>query len=320
MHKAIFKNSEPLFLVGTSKNAGKTTALNFILDAYRKKKGARAGLVSIGIDGEKKDAIFGFSKPAIKVVKGELFATTRGALKECTCTHEIVAETRFGARSHKMVIARATSSGNILLIGPDRNSDLEYIIDALYKAGAKKVFVDGAFDRRTQTSLHRPSSLVLSVAPLENETMPVCIKRIKTLVAKYELSVIPAKAGIQRSIKRLDPCRSLPRDRIRGRDDRRMLHIKGAFTNSLFENMKNKMPRAIVVNDPSRIFLNDMNFSRLLSSSTKLYVANKIELKLITLRPSNEYGEKWDAKMFLKAVRTRVKGVTVVDIMKEIKK
>ena len=67
------------FIVGSSKNAGKTTFLNVAACELRSR--GPVALVSIGVDGEARDLVFGNAKPLVRVCCGDLIATTEGALK-----------------------------------------------------------------------------------------------------------------------------------------------------------------------------------------------------------------------------------------------
>lgn len=63
-----------LSVIGLSKNAGKTTVLNALIrDAP---KAGVLGILSMGVDGEKHDAISGREKPLIRVRENMLVATS----------------------------------------------------------------------------------------------------------------------------------------------------------------------------------------------------------------------------------------------------
>jgi len=66
-------------VVGTSKNAGKTTTLNNLIQFVPSKQ-RPLGLVSIGVDGEDYDFWLGHQKPKIFVQPGDSFATAERAL------------------------------------------------------------------------------------------------------------------------------------------------------------------------------------------------------------------------------------------------
>ena len=64
-----------LAIAGTAKNAGKTTALNYLIDRFAQ-AGERIGVSSIGRDGEAVDQITNRPKPRIRPPVGALVATS----------------------------------------------------------------------------------------------------------------------------------------------------------------------------------------------------------------------------------------------------
>ena len=66
------------FIAGSEKNAGKTALLNLLLAQLRGR--GKTGYLSIGVDGESRDMIFGNPKPRIYARPGDLVATSQAAL------------------------------------------------------------------------------------------------------------------------------------------------------------------------------------------------------------------------------------------------
>ena len=66
-------------IVGMAKNAGKTTALNYLIEEAMD-EGLVLGITSTGRDGESSDLVTNTEKPTIFVTEGVLVATARQAL------------------------------------------------------------------------------------------------------------------------------------------------------------------------------------------------------------------------------------------------
>ena len=61
-------------VVGMEKNTGKTVTLDYLLSNLP--TAHRVAVTSIGLDGERKDQVFGTHKPEIHLRRGQLFATS----------------------------------------------------------------------------------------------------------------------------------------------------------------------------------------------------------------------------------------------------
>ena len=156
---------EAVYLVGTRKSAGKTTALNTMVSLLSRRT---PGLVTIGVDGERRDLLSGADKPRIQVVPGMLVCTTDRALAACDASVEVLRTLPVHTSMGWLMLARVRRRGSLLLVGPETNAQIHGVMDALFALGADNVFVDGAFDRRTQIFARQPKHpgwFVLVAAP-----------------------------------------------------------------------------------------------------------------------------------------------------------
>lgn len=139
------------FIAGSEKNAGKTALLNLLLGSARAL--GRAAYLSIGVDGESRDLVFGNPKPRIYARENDLVATSQKALAEASAEYRVLevypGRTVFG----KTALAEVTREGYIELTRPGDNADVAGIIQSLTEDfGAASVLVDGASDRVTQAA------------------------------------------------------------------------------------------------------------------------------------------------------------------------
>jgi len=158
---------EALYLVGTRKSAGKTTALNAIVALCSQRK---LGLVTIGIDGEERDLLFDTDKPRVTVPAGALVCTTDRALAASDASVTVLRTLGIHTSMGWLMLARVERGGAMLMVGPETNAQVHMVVDMLFNLGAETVLVDGAFDRRTQLFSRqpkRPSWFVLVAAPAQ---------------------------------------------------------------------------------------------------------------------------------------------------------
>ena len=292
----LLKGAAPLFFVGTAKNAGKTSAMNACLRLYRLRR-AQPGIISSGVDGEALDAISGAVKPAVPVERGDLICTSAGAVSRCACALEVLAVLPFGGARERACVARVTQPGTALLVGPRTNAQLAACVAQLRQQGARKIFVDGAFDRSTQIGRHSSVDVLLVVSPGPHEDPASLARRVEPLALRYmlprkriELAAAPGELVLQgrqrQRVSVLDfGCLSATARKELLRQAR-LVHVGGALTDSLFGLLDVEPWPLILVSDPARIFLSAW---RLLAASRsgRLRVSARVRLRAVVLGPSS---------------------------------
>lgn len=139
-----------VFIIGSAKNAGKTTFLNYALPRLRPL--GEAGFLSIGVDGEERDLVFGCPKPRIRAEAGDLLVTSDRMLQASELGWELLEVFSGSTVLGRLVLARVRRGGKVELCGPEHNDQLAPVLAALRQRGARTVLVDGAVDRLTQVS------------------------------------------------------------------------------------------------------------------------------------------------------------------------
>ena len=133
-----------MVVVGTAKNAGKTTTFN-ALRAVARRRGVAIAVTSIGRDGEAWDALDGEPKPRVRLAPGTLVALAAGLVPR-TPALAIVgtgAESALGP----IVFARIVLPTMCEIAGPPTAGAMRATIDRLRGLGAGPVLVDGSIDR-----------------------------------------------------------------------------------------------------------------------------------------------------------------------------
>lgn len=135
-----------LTIIGTTKNAGKTTALNWLLREYAA-AGDRVGLTSVGHDGEVQDSVTGKDKPRIWATAGTLVATAEAAMRR-SAPMTLRAALPQRSPMGPLGIYEMDRDGEIEIAGPITVTDLRQVMASLAELGARRLLVDGAIDRR----------------------------------------------------------------------------------------------------------------------------------------------------------------------------
>lgn len=167
------------FIAGNRKNAGKTILLNYLLGEVR--RFGSPAFLSIGIDGESIDAVFGTSKPQVKTQPGDWVVTSIGEFEKSDGLFEL--EEIFESRTvlGALAMGRTRRAGSIVLVGPETNDQLVTIIETLYReTQARTVLVDGAANRITQVAVHLDAGF-LYVITVDSRTLPAAVRQLENL-------------------------------------------------------------------------------------------------------------------------------------------
>ena len=131
-------------MVGTAKNAGKTTTFN-ALRAVAHRLGVAIAVTSIGRDGEPSDALDAEPKPRVRLAAGTLIALPAGLVPRSPAL--AILGTGGASALGTMVFARAVLPTTCEIAGPPTARAMRATIDTLRELCAGPVFVDGAIDR-----------------------------------------------------------------------------------------------------------------------------------------------------------------------------
>jgi hypothetical protein len=136
--------SRSVIVVGTAKNAGKTTTFN-ALRAVAARRGVAIAVTSIGRDGEPSDALDAEPKPRVRLAPGTIVALPAGLVPRSPALAILDA----GAASAlgTTVFARAVLPTTCEIAGPPTARAMRATIERLRALASGPVFVDGAIDR-----------------------------------------------------------------------------------------------------------------------------------------------------------------------------
>lgn len=156
-------SSKVVNLVGSGKNAGKTTLMLWLLGQCRC-AGLKVGVISTGIDGEGRDTISGHFKPEIRLCPGDFVVTGEEALRLSSARFEILRH--FDSSVGDCCLAKTVREGKVELNQPGSRCQMIECVEAM-RDECDLVFVDGAFGRQSHAGI--PGSCYVIVAHLEPE-------------------------------------------------------------------------------------------------------------------------------------------------------
>ncbi len=144
MRKYISKMKTVSF-IGSDKNAGKTTAMNFVAS----KTQGKYCISSIGLNGEIQDNLTGGMKPTIEIKKDKYFLTAAEHLNHLNGSYSIVQILTPPGYFKNYILGKADQDINLTLEGPNEKENwisAKKEIERVIKNGV--LLIDGSIDRQ----------------------------------------------------------------------------------------------------------------------------------------------------------------------------
>lgn len=328
-----------LAVIGLSKNAGKTVALNHLVRAAAG-RGIPLGLVSTGRDGEVEDAITELPKPRIWAPAGAVLATARGALPACEARLEILTELPLTTPFGRVVLCRVVEAGQVLLIGPGSRNRVATVLDHLEAEGASLSLVDGSFDRIAAAAPDVTGRVLLAAGAAYSAQESETISQVRHVLESFALPVwgavgapagagVPAGAGSEPGTGPVEtpngpasPAILLERPggsalplpvvstlahpdtflhRVSTGD---RLHLNGPLADLLLNSLIHRRlwDLDLIIQDPTHLLVSRLPWRRWRGNGGRAWVRRPVELLAITTNAYSPVGPAYDAAAFHAAV------------------
>ncbi len=172
-------------IVGTDKNIGKTTLLNFLLRGMNH-RGYPCLVLSIGRDGESEDLVEKTEKPRIKVYKGGYFLSVDVLIGQSSMV-EILESFKERVSGSNIVLGRALQDTYVQLINPGSVECIKRLTAACKKAfNTGTVFIDGALDRVSHASCEIVDGVFVCAGVQSDGTIDEIIDETEFLINNLE--------------------------------------------------------------------------------------------------------------------------------------
>lgn len=326
-----------LAIVGTAKNVGKTTTLNWLLERF---SGERLGLTSVGRDGEEYDAVTDLPKPRVIPPMGTLVATSLTSAKRSGTNLALVAETNFRTALGRVGIYRVQSSGPVEVSGPVSTMEAAAIRARLKDLGAERVLIDGAIDRRASASGRLADVVILATGmamldagggrlagqPHYDPTQPVTHEDAMNEVASRTAAIVrmlalpsdsktaPASTGALLPDGKFVPWKGLTA--LDHGDvlvqwlppEAETLVISGALTDDLARALlrNRRKPLTLLVPDGTHVLCSQDTFDRMAARGLLCRAAHPIHLLAVTANPTSPHLAAAEPAAFLEALRKTI--------------
>jgi len=322
-----FDSKHTIAIIGTAKNAGKTTALNALLKYFKNHKIA---ITSIGLDGEKIDQLTNLKKPSIHAYKGMIVATAKDTLSVITASYELLDELSINTPLGQIVIIKMLEDGDVLLAGPSSLYTLKKLKHTLSSYTLDHFFIDGALFRKSSAASHLSDGLILSTGAALNKNMQNVVHETKLLIDTLNLPTKNIKQikethlllNNETIIEDEGTFLSDPMSLLKNAKNAKELRIKGAITNRLIEQLianKSTIPSLeIILNDFTMINADLQMLQKLFLLGHTIKTIHQVPLLLLTINPTSPYFEGFDPILFEETMRQAIPGnIPIIDIKRK---
>ena len=324
-----------LSIVGMAKNAGKTTALNFLIEEAMD-DGIRLGITSIGRDGETQDLVTGTEKPKIYLDQDTIVTVPTQLYELADAGLEILKKTKYSTPMGDLLICRVADSGYVQIAGPPAAMDTKRVCEEMMGYGCELILIDGAIDRKAIASPETSDAIILSTGAVLSRSLRKVVDETAHVVNLYsipEMEEGDARTLIEENnfddrimlldkdgtVHKLDLATGLGSSRFIDdeiTENTEYVYIPGAFTNSVIADINPKKLKRVrfILKNPTKIFFSAMDWGLWRKKGFRVNVLKNIEIAAITVNPWAPGGYTFDSDALRNAMQEAVPELPVIDV------
>jgi len=330
-----------LSLVGMAKNAGKTTALNYLIEEASDED-VIPGITSTGRDGEGTDLVTGTDKPKVYVYEDTIVTIPVNLFEASDAGLEIISRTDYHSTFGSILMCRVLDQGYVQVAGPTSTSEQRKLSKEILDLGADIVLIDGAIDRRSIASPFASDAIILSTGAVISRDLSVVVSDTMHVVDLYSLPEF-GKDELDEKLFRKELKKKGRKNNItivrngkfekqncrvgllagskldKGIDEEtQFMYLPGALTKSTLDYIKPEKLKYVtfVVDDPTKIFIDRMSYRKLRKKGLKIKVLRSIKVAAITINPYSPEGYSFGNDTLLGAMREAAGDLPVLDVKK----
>ena len=322
-------------IVGMAKNAGKTTALNYLIEEASD-EGITLGITSTGRDGESTDLVTGTDKPRVFLETDTIVSVPTQLYELADAGLEILRMTEYGSSIGQIMLCRVVTDGYVQIAGPVINASHKSMCEEMLELGAELVLIDGAIDRKSIAAPGTSDAIILSTGAVLSRSMKRVVEETAHTVSLYRLPCLEdsmARRIIEEhkdkeqlmivsgdSVNVLDRKTGLGAGRfLDGEIDELTdyIYVPGAFTQSVVADINPRKLKNVtfVLKDPTKIFIDDLLWGQLRKKGLDVKVLENIEVAAITVNPTAPVGYAFDHEELLNKIQEAIPDIPAMDVM-----
>lgn len=323
-----------LSIVGMSKNAGKTTALNYLIEEADD-EGICLGITSTGRDGETQDLVTETDKPRVYLYEDTIVTVPTQLYDFAEAGLEILTKSSYRTSIGELLLCKVCESGYVQIAGPVATADTKKMCDKMLELGTDLILIDGAIDRKSIASPETSDAIILAAGAVLSRNLKKMVRETAHVVNLYSLPVLEDGKPRQLieenmadekimlikgdEVVKLDLNTGLGAGRYIDQaidDDTDFVYIPGAFTKSVIADVHPSKLKQVrfVLKDPTKIFFDEVPWRKLIKKGFNVSVLDNIEVAAITVNPYSPEGYSFDSKVLLETMQEAMPDIPVIDV------
>ena len=334
------KKYKVLSIIGMAKNAGKTTALNYLIEEAMD-DGMILGITSTGRDGETEDLVTGTEKPRVYLDNGTIVSVPTQLYELSTAGLEIVERLPYSTSIGELLLCRVKSAGYVQIAGPVAAQDTKRMCKNMFNLGVELIMIDGAIDRKSVAAPDTSDAVILATGAVLSRSMNKVVEETAHIVNLYSLPELEEgevrdlllkniTGKVTDTVMLIDKDNNLKKLNLTSGlgasseinseidDDTRFVYIPGAFTSSVYSDIELKKFKHVrfILKDPTRIFVKPIDWNILRKKGFNVSVLKNIEIAAITVNPWAPLGYTFDSDLLVTEMKKAIPDIPVIDVRK----
>ncbi len=321
-------------IVGMAKNAGKTTALNYLIEEAMD-EGLQLGITSTGRDGETTDLVTGTDKPRVYLYEDTIVSVPTQLYELAEAGLEIVQKSNYRTSIGDLLLCRVADSGYVQIAGPVATADTKKMCAEMFGLGCELILIDGAIDRKSIASPETSDAIILATGAVLSRNLKKVVEETSHIVNLYNLPVL--EEGTARDlvtehvkdekimlvkgdrVEQLDLLTGLGASRFIDEaidEETQYVYIPGAFTGSVIADIHPSRLKQVkfILKDPTKIFLDAISWRQLVKKGFTVQVLDNITVAAVTVNPFAPSGYSFDHGVLLEAMQEAIPEIPVIDV------
>ncbi len=329
-----------LSIVGMAKNAGKTTALNYLIEEAMD-EGIALGITSTGRDGETSDLVTGTEKPRVYLDQDTLVSVPSQLYNLADAGLEIIRKTTYTTAIGELMICRVRDAGYVQIAGPVASADTKKLCQDMFDLGAELIMIDGAIDRKSIASPETSDAIILATGAVLSRSMKKVIEETAHIVELYSLPEMEEceerkifEENINHSVEdnvmlidnqgnltKLGITTGLGNSKIIDdaiNQDTKYIYIPGALTDSVVCDITPQKLKQVhfILKDPTKIFMRPTEWGFKRKKGFRVSVLKNIKVAAITVNPWAPLGYSFDSDTLVEEMKKVLPGMPIIDVRK----
>lgn len=323
-----------LSIVGMSKNSGKTTALNYLIEEAAD-EGIKLGITSTGRDGETTDLVTGTEKPRVYLYEDTVVSVPTQLYDFAEAGLEIMQMSSYRTSMGELLLCRVADSGYVQIAGPVATADTKRMCGEMFDLGCRLILIDGAIDRKSIASPETSDAIILATGAVLSRSLKKVVEETCHIVGLYSLPVLQdnqERRLIEENMKsekimlikngkieKLNLMTGLGSSRFIDEaidGDTSYVYIPGALTNSVIADIEQSKLKKVrfVLKDPTKIFIDVIAWRQLIKKGFNVSVLANIEVAAVTVNPVAPSGYSFEHGTLLQTMQEALPDIPVIDV------